>query len=474
MKHLKQFNNDSEYNSFKNSSEYVEPNVSFVKNTPEVKFNRRDPILTFRAVEANSTIALVKNDSSINISLQYSTNDGSTWNTYTIGNTITLTNIGDNVKFKGINSTFSSSINDYYKFQMSGKIAASGDVTSLLNGVGGDVNLTGKNYCFYYMFLGCNSLITAPELPSTTLGPYCYSKMFISCNSLVTAPKLPATTLAYGCYSGMFYDCTSLITAPKLPATRLTEYCYWRMFYGCYSLITAPKLPAIKLAESCYASMFQDCASLVTAPELPAKILVSNCYYYMFYNCSNLNYIKALFISTPTDAYTQNWVSGVAATGTFVKNSVATWSNTFGPNTIPTGWSVETYKPNELIIYVDEFPENDPQWYDVLGDFNTMEEYLDVYLNNLKGGRANKYDLIPETFSYDGNTYYVWEQDGDFGTPSRDTQYVITDTKDFATLYNRSIESDYENYTNKFIILLRDDMNVYREGCDALIKIERN
>ena len=61
----------------------------------------------------------------------------------------------------------------------------------------------------------------------------------------------------------------------------------------------------------------------------------------MFANCTNLNYIKALFTTTPGTSYTSNWVSGVASTGTFVKNSAATWT-TRGVNGIPNNWTIET------------------------------------------------------------------------------------------------------------------------------------
>jgi hypothetical protein len=37
----------------------------------------------------------------------------------------------------------------------------------------------------------------------------------------------------------------------------------------------------------------------------------------------------------------QTWVKGVASSGTFVKNSAATWDVT-GVNGIPSGWTVET------------------------------------------------------------------------------------------------------------------------------------
>jgi len=61
----------------------------------------------------------------------------------------------------------------------------------------------------------------------------------------------------------------------------------------------------------------------------------------MFHNCSNLNYVKAMFTTTPSTTYTNNWLSGVSSTGTFVKNSAATW-DVSGTNGIPTGWTVLT------------------------------------------------------------------------------------------------------------------------------------
>ena len=114
------------------------------------------------------------------------------------------------------------------------------------------------------------------------------------------------------------------------------------MFYGCTSLTTAPELPATTLATSCYQYMFDGCTSLVTAPELPATDLTGDyCYSRMFYGCTKLNYIKALFKTTPSRMQTGEWVSGVAATGIFVKNSAATWE-TIGVDGIPTGWTVIT------------------------------------------------------------------------------------------------------------------------------------
>ena len=116
------------------------------------------------------------------------------------------------------------------------------------------------------------------------------------------------------------------------------------MFNGCTALTDAPDLPATALANSCYSEMFEGCTSLTTAPELPATELVSYCYQEMFNNCSNLDYVKAAFTTEPSLAYTTDWLYGVAATGTFYKNSAASW-NVTGVSGVPSSWTVETYTP---------------------------------------------------------------------------------------------------------------------------------
>lgn len=194
--------------------------------------------------------------------------------------------------------------------------------------------------CYYRMFQGCVNLIEAPELNCTSLAGSCYYQMFNRCFSLTEAPELPAVTMVSSCYYGMFSECISLVVPPELPATTLASSCYYGMFQGCSQLASAPALPASTLEASCYYSMFQSCISLTTAPDLPAETLVTNCYISMFRYCSSLNYIKALFTTTPSDSYTKNWVQGVAASGTFVKNGNASWDVT-GNNGIPTGWTVK-------------------------------------------------------------------------------------------------------------------------------------
>ena len=192
---------------------------------------------------------------------------------------------------------------------------------------------------------GGTSVVDASNLvlPATEMTSEGYRQMFENCTSLTTAPELPATSLYIWCYYAMFKGCTSLTTAPSaLPSTNLFGQCYGSMFEGCTSLTTVPfTLSASTVNSDAYQSMFKGCTSLTTAPDILATTMQRNACHFMFNGCTNLNYIKAMFTTTPSTAYTQNWVSGVAASGTFVKNSAATW-NVRGNNGIPTNWTVQT------------------------------------------------------------------------------------------------------------------------------------
>ena len=228
--------------------------------------------------------------------MQYSTDGGETWQDYTIGlgeENVVAINIdeGESVLFRGLNENLAYYLEDdddyiYTKCVITGSIAASGDITSLLNGVGGDVSV--PDFCYTNMFYGCTGLTAAPALPATTLATSCYGNMFYGCTGLTAAPALPATTLAAYCYSNMFDGCTGLTSAPALPATTLATSCYYCMFQGCTGLTAAPALPATTLSSGCYTNMFYGCTGLTAAPALPATTLAAYCYSNMFDGCTHI------------------------------------------------------------------------------------------------------------------------------------------------------------------------------------------
>ena len=193
----------------------------------------------------------------------------------------------------------------------------------------------------YEMFAECQSLSDSPVVfaPDATLSFESFAWMFRD-SSLEQPPQLPFTSMAEACYAGLFSDCAHLEKAPELPATTLAKDCYAFMFESCTGLQDVPaRLPATSLATACYSNMFNGCTALRSAPELPATALVQQCYENLFYNCSNLRRIKALFTTSPSASYTQNWVRGVASGGDFIRNSTASWSLS-GANGIHSGWTL--------------------------------------------------------------------------------------------------------------------------------------
>jgi len=167
------------------------------------------PELCFTAEQANSTVRIVVFWTPTAVNLETST-DWQTWVDYTFSSTITLANIWNKIYFRNkseITTGFSIDNQNFYLFVMTWSIAASWDVTYLLN----------KNW-------------------TTTLSNYCFLKLFQNATSLTTPPVLTATILARESYSNMFFWCTSLKTLPKLSVVSLSDYCYYYMFYWCSSI----------------------------------------------------------------------------------------------------------------------------------------------------------------------------------------------------------------------------------------------
>ena len=145
------------------------------------------------------------------------------------------------------------------------------------------------------------------------------------------------------CFLSLFEDCTVLTSAPQLPATGLEEACYSDMFKGCTALVSAPALPATEISSSCYSSMFENCSALEKAPDLPAESLKYSCYNYMFRGCTALKSMKVYFNSWRDDLQcTADWVHYVPEGGTFYYKSGLDVSKK-NNNKVPTGWTATQF-----------------------------------------------------------------------------------------------------------------------------------
>ena len=362
MKHIKQFQNKSDYTSYVRSSNFVNPNLSrcIVENHPQYDYDSYYVrYFTIKARESGTLYLWYAQDYEYSGYLEYSIDNGQNWTRVTnvdgeyvevhtsLASGACALIRGENLTLAyepwGISKGGGFSFGDYVDNTWTNKhYDAYGNIMSLLYGSNFENAVSFSNSapcsriffglfseqqvvnaknlilpatilttgCYSSMFYGCTSLTKAPKLPATTLTESCYQEMFSCCTSLTSAPALPATTLASGCYSLMFESCTRLTTAPELPATTLANQCYYHMFEGCTGLTTAPELPATTLADHCYSGMFDGCTGLTTAPELPATTLAKECYYGMFYNCTGLTSAPTLPATTLASGCYQNMFYG--------------------------------------------------------------------------------------------------------------------------------------------------------------------
>lgn len=312
-KYLSLFEQDSEY---RETSKTL-PNVSNVIEDEAVYYqdDYSGEYLTFKIL-SDGEIGWKSNHAKTTLkTIQYSINNGE-WTSITssIEGTTFNVQIGDVVRFKGDNAQYGTNNVYYNSFTSTCKFSIEGNIMSLLGDNFSSMTSFTGNEVFTGLFYGCVNLIDAKRLllPVIIINKICYRRLFSGCINLISAPNLPATTMYNSCYGNMFENCKSLTIAPELPATKLENYCYANMFAGCTSLTEAPVLPATKLQLYSYQQMFQ--------------------------GCSSLNHITCLATDVSATDCTKNWVSGVAATGTFVKAAgMEDW--TTGNNGIPEGWT---------------------------------------------------------------------------------------------------------------------------------------
>ena len=172
-----------------------------------------------------------------------------------------------------------------------------------------------------------------------------YERLFMNvhfADTDIPLELLSTTGVAKGAFNSAFREST-ITTAPNLPVSKvIPSTCYANMFNKCrmLSFVDNIELSADEIGDSACLQMFYLCPRIGISPVLKIKTLGNNCYKNMFNGCTDLNYIKCLATDISATDCTYDWVSGVSATGTFVKSAnMSGW--TTGVSGIPAGWTVE-------------------------------------------------------------------------------------------------------------------------------------
>lgn len=286
----------------------------------ELRDTAHQRYLYFEA-EQDAQFEFTQNDP-LNPPIQYSLDDGETWNELGIYEKTPIVQAGSRILWKGNEEQLHYR---YYQeegigtFKATNYFKCGGNPLSIVFGDNfGSIRDIGNYPMLFHMLFYQNTYLTDSsdlELKATILSQDCYEFMFGGCTNMTkTMDVLPATRLADGCYSSMYVNCQSLTKAPKLPATILRYRCYHNMFSNCKALRESPYLPAPTLEKNSYSRMFNGCTSLsilnINATDYSAENAVDT----MMNNVAPFGTI----IGNANKAYTEilptNWIKRTVST----------------------------------------------------------------------------------------------------------------------------------------------------------------
>ena len=173
--------------------------------------------LTFIALEDNSTVSM-SSSGGPSVSLEYSTDNGETWDAFTVGSTtITLANKDDMVQFRATstNSAFASSYNTNYNyFTGTGSLEVAGDLRTIYDKDNWQSLTTTNSYAMVKLFTNFTALKDARYL---NLGFTSFTNtnssghLFDGCSNLMRGPYIKALSIGSSWnLEYLFRDCISL------------------------------------------------------------------------------------------------------------------------------------------------------------------------------------------------------------------------------------------------------------------------
>ena len=155
----------------------------------------------------------------------------------------------------------------------------------------GNINGTERVNNMGFMFTGCSSLTSVPQLITSSVTNM--QSMFWGCKSLTSIPLLDTSKVNN--MESMFYGCSSLTSIPLLDTSSVTSMN--SMFEGCSSLTSIPQLDTSNVTDM--SDMFDGCTSLTSIPQMDtSKVKKTG---YMFDGCTSLTSIPLLDYNSVTD-----------------------------------------------------------------------------------------------------------------------------------------------------------------------------
>lgn len=273
-RHIKKYANEADEIADINAGILRNKYVALIADEHRIDWNTKDDDayakmpLTFEIVSGGTINWKAKNVNNKSIkTIEYKLNNGE-WTSITsnAGSSAPTINVvaGDIVQFRGNNTAYAEGISYYSTFDgTTAYFNVYGNIMSLIDSVNYSSLTSIATDAFIRLFKGLN-VISANNLILRIINDQCYFELFSNCSLLISAPELPSITIGRGSYNSMFAHCTSLTTAPALPATTLVYQSYATMFYGCTNLNYIKCLATDISAQNCTISWLNSVSSTGT------------------------------------------------------------------------------------------------------------------------------------------------------------------------------------------------------------------
>ena len=292
--------------------------------------------ITNETSSANTIAMYYKgNDISSKRTVEYSTDEGITWNRQTRSGSgssvaiiyVKLKSKGKSILVRGDYSYNSTTGNNYVYFLPTANYSVSGNLFTLTR----------------------NSVIQAGNKASiTSAGEFEFDRLFEDSDKLIDASNLTInniTSVGYSSFLWTFRGCEALKGAPNFSSIKNVGekgFCY--AFSRCLQLSSTPNFDRVEIVgDNGFEHAFGACKKITSTPDFRNVVNVgNNGFFYAFTGCNLLTTAFTPNVSAWDTSIFEGWLNVTAATGVVHKprNLTIPTDTTSG---VPTGWTTQDY-----------------------------------------------------------------------------------------------------------------------------------
>lgn len=242
---------------------------------PFVPFDKRP--FTVVSSTPNDTVSIIKTGSPDPLSLEYSVDDGETWNEIDVTSTTDIAlessgtlQIRTPESFEGGMQSWAKDGNNRWQIIGLGTHRIEGNINSIIRCDYDDESTYDEklpDYALYRIFANSTMLTDTSNLifPSRSVGIQSYAQMFDNCSTMASAPqRIDIVDCDSGSMMQMFRGCTALTKpTPEFKFRNARLQCCYGMFENCTTMTKSPVFSEFEYGwNDAFAQTFKGCTSI--------------------------------------------------------------------------------------------------------------------------------------------------------------------------------------------------------------------